>query len=150
MHEQDPTNGRFVESYGSKIKDEILQRVAQGEAVSRICRDDGMPSKMQFYRWLKDDPDYYRAYAIAQEYRADFIFDELLDLAKDEAGELTDTVKIMRARYYADTCKWALGRMNGKRYGDKITQEHTVIALTHEEWLKSLDDGTEDAPSPTG
>lgn len=52
-------------------------------------------------------------YARARETSADFLVDEALDVVRNEENQL-------KARNIADMCRWAAGKFNSKRYGDRI------------------------------
>ncbi len=112
----------------------ILDRIADGESLRAICRDDGMPAARTFLRWIRGNPDLQRAYAIATEARADMIFDELFEIADDarndwmekvgrdgqSQGFVVDAENIRRSALRIDARKWTLARMAPKKYGDKL------------------------------
>jgi hypothetical protein len=67
-------------------------------------------------------------YTCARTERADYIFEECMDIADesendiDENGQL-DQEAIQRAKLRIDTRKWMLGKMQPKKYGEKIDIE---------------------------
>ena len=69
--------------------------------------------------WLRTDEDYAKQYARAREDQAALISEETLKIADDA----TDDPNSRRVRIYAR--QWFLSKIHPKKYGDKITQEHT-------------------------
>jgi len=126
----------------------ICERLANGESLRRICEDDAMPAKSSVFKWLSQDKVFADQYARAREAQADSWADDIIQISddgendtyKDEDGhERTNQDVIARSRLRVDTRKWLMARMAPKKYGDKITQEHTgaeggplVVS-----WLKS-------------
>ena len=103
-----------------------------------------MPDRGTVHRWLLSDKhkDFRNKYAIAKDLQADFMFDELLDIADDGTndfmlhklsnGDEVETVNkeaINRSRLRVDTRKWYLSKVLPKKYGDKLELEHTGSIL---------------------
>lgn len=116
-----------------EVFDDICARISEGESLRSVLRSDGMPNRNTVYEWLKHDESKANQYARATNDRADTIFDEMFDIADDGANdkvivdgvEKLNTDHIQRSRLRIDTRKWALSKMNPKKYGDKIQQEHS-------------------------
>ena len=93
-----------------------------------------MPSNETFYKWLDEDKDKTKQYARACNKRADLIFEDILDIADEshsdkkvleDGREVIDNEVVQRSRLRIDARKWMLSKMNPKKYGDKIQQEHS-------------------------
>jgi hypothetical protein len=58
---------------------EICMRMAEGESVRSICRDDNMPCRKTINNWLlkPDHKEFLRQYETAENLRADNLFDEM-------------------------------------------------------------------------
>lgn len=121
-------------TFDKSITDEIFDRMAGGESLKRICSEDGMPSMQTVFKWLRLHPELGDNYARAITERADAVFEEMFTIADDgsndtyvddEGNVRVDTDVINRSRLRIDTRKWALSRMNPKKYGDKIEQVHS-------------------------
>lgn len=95
----------------------VIDGVNEGKSLRKICGQPGTPAISTFMLWVAEDAVLSEQYARAMAQRADLIFDEMLDLADDAAD---DAVKIQKARLQVDARKWVLGRMNAKKYGDKL------------------------------
>lgn len=81
-------------------------------------------TKSTFFDWIEkfNLTDHY---AYAMEVRQDELFEEIIELSN--GGEvLDDPVKVNRNRLQIDARKWALAKMNPKKYGDKTEVENNV------------------------
>lgn len=118
-----------------EVEDEILGRIAKGEAIRNICKDDWLPAWSTLNKRLASDPEFSARYARAREEQADTIFDECLAIAdmadgdiipgRDGEADRVNNEAIARAKLRIDTRKWMAGKLRPKVYGDKITNEHT-------------------------
>ncbi len=117
--------------YTEALAAKICRRLAEGETLRSICRDDAMPGKTTVLRWLSDkkNGDFRDQYAHARELQADSLFDEALEIADATSGDwitdkdgkkVLDHEHVQRSRLRVDTRKWAAGKMDPKRYGDKL------------------------------
>jgi hypothetical protein len=106
----------------------ILLRVENGEAIRTILKEKGMPSSKTFYEWLDSDELKVKRYARATTLRAKDIFEEMLEIADDasqdllatDRGEIGNMVKVQRDKLRIDTRKWALSKLEPKKYGDSV------------------------------
>lgn len=114
----------------------ICGRIAAGESVRTITRDDDMPDEWTVYRWVNEDREGFAAdYRQARIAQAERLADELMDIADDgtndyveretESGKKVafDGEHYMRSRLRVDTRKWYLSKVLPKIYGDKV--QHT-------------------------
>ncbi|WFL66384.1 ubiquitin carboxyl-hydrolase [Pantoea sp. X85] len=106
--------------YLPEVAADICSLLANGESLRKVCERPGMPSKTSVFRWLAEHSEFRDQYAKATETRADAIFEEMFDIADNVAEE---AAAVGKARLRIDTRKWALARMNPKKYGDKVSQE---------------------------
>lgn len=92
-----------------------------------------LPVPSTFRLWLLENEDMSTQYTRAIEDRAEFLFDELLDIADDQEGDVyikdgveqTNHNVIGRSRLRVDARKWALSKMLPRKYGDRIHQENS-------------------------
>ena len=108
--------------YLPEVADDICALLASGESLLKVCKRPGMPDKSTVFRWMAEHEEFRDKYAKATDARADAIFEELFEIS-DDAVE--DAAAIAKARLRVDTRKWALARMNPRKYGDKVTTELT-------------------------
>lgn len=106
--------------YLPEVAADICSLLANGESLRKVCERPCMPSKTSVFRWLAEHSEFRDQYAKATETRADAIFEEMFDIADNVAEE---AAAVGKARLRIDTRKWALARMNPKKYGDKVSQE---------------------------
>lgn len=99
--------------YTEEIAAAICERMADGESLRSICRDDAMPSKSSVFKWLRLHKSFADQYARALESRADSHADDLIDIADDPALDPNDK------RVRIDARKWVAARLRPKVYGEK-------------------------------
>lgn len=124
--------------YSQKLGEVICNRIAEGESVRDIVKDNKMPSSSTIFRWLLDDSkkEFWEQYEKARNIQAELMFEELLNIAdngendwvqrqgKDEAEWWQQNGEaIQRSRLRVDTRKWYLSKVLPKKYGDKLTHE---------------------------
>lgn len=121
--------------YTQEIADAICARLAEGESLNAICKDDGMPAESTVRAWALDDVQGFGAkYTRARELGYDRLAEELLQIAdtpqvgvktvhKATGAETTEGDMIEHRRLQVDARKWMLAKMLPKKYGDKVTQE---------------------------
>lgn len=126
---------------------EELATSAKG--IEAICADDSfnLPSARVVHKWLATTPEFQQAYAHAKDKQADFLFNEIVEIAdrplvgvieesgEDERGGHTKTVRrdnVERARLMIDARKWVAAKLKPKKYGDKLDVEHSGgVILQH-------------------
>lgn len=131
--------------YSIELVTEICGRIAEGESVRKICKDEDMPHRDTINEWLKDGR--YKAftdqYVRAKTDYADSMFEEILGIADDGTNDFMERTRegggvhivcdhehIQRSKQRIEARKWVLGKLMPKKYGDKITQDVTVNAGT--------------------
>lgn len=120
-------------TFSQEIADEIIERLSKGEPLEKICRDEHMPSSRTVLRWKEADAAFMSDIARAREEGFDAIAAECLDIADEtsndtvygESGARANTEWISRSKLRIETRLKLLAKWDPKRYGDKITQEHT-------------------------
>ena len=95
----------------------ICSRIACGESLRKVCMEDEMPSATSVFLWLTKYPDFADNYANAQRERSEALYEEMFEIGDDVKA---DPAEVSKAKLRVDTRKWALARMNPKKYGDKI------------------------------
>jgi hypothetical protein len=114
--------------------EEILAKVKAGSSLIAACRggDDWTPSETTFRRWCDGDEELAAKYARAREDRAEAIFEECMTIADSQEGDVVmvdghatpNHDMIARAKLRIDTRRWMLGKMQPKKYGEKIDLNH--------------------------
>lgn len=120
--------------FTQETADTLCERLSEGESLRTICADEAMPGKTTVFRWLAESTAFRDQYACAREMQADKLAEEILSIADDglndtyedgEGNKRTDTDVIARSKLRVDARKWLASKMAPKKYGDKVTQEHT-------------------------
>lgn len=101
--------------FSPELFDTICERIAEGESLRDICKDDGMPNKSSVFRWVGSDDTLRDQYARAREVQADVEFDEIREIADTATPENVNV-----ARLQIDARKWRASKMRPKVYGDKL------------------------------
>jgi len=120
--------------YNEALAADICAKLVDGHSLRAVCRSESMPSISSVMLWLTKHPSFSEQYAKATEERAAGMFEDMLDIADDVE---TEPASIAKARLRVDTRKWALSRMNPKKYGDKV-QVDANVTMNHEEALDAL------------
>ncbi len=119
--------------YTAELADAICARLADGESLRSVCRDESMPCKQTVFSWMRLHPEFLDQYARAKEESADTHADDLLEIAddarndwmsrnhgEDDPGWVANGEHIQRSRLRVDTRKWIASKLKPKKYGDKL------------------------------
>lgn len=127
--------------YTPAIADEIIERVADGESLSSICRDEHMPSRPIVCLWAtgggevgklaergdKTAAAFVDRYARARLLGLDRMAEEVIEISDAPIlfEGVPDNALVQQARLRSDNRKWMLSKMLPKQFGDKVTAEIT-------------------------
>lgn len=114
--------------YSPELIQAICARIAEGESMRKITRDDSMPAMTTMFRWLNECSEFKQQYATAMEQRTEALFEEILEIADEttrdtietETGEKPNAEWISRSRLRVDARKWMLSKMVPKKYGERL------------------------------
>lgn len=103
-----------------QIRETILELIASGKSLNKICEMESMPSRSTVSKWVREDEVFCTSIARAREEAADYFLDRQIELA-DEA-----TIEDYQLRkFQADNLKWVAAKLQPKKYGDKAQTEVT-------------------------
>jgi len=110
--------------YTQELGDEICERIADGQSLRTIGKQEHMPNYTIISSWVakgsRGDERYkgfYEQYARAKEDQAESGYEDIIAIEKQLlAGEISPHV----ARVWFDSVKWRLGKLKAKKYGDKL------------------------------
>lgn len=125
--------GRPVEWTPEKkaaIQEYILEQLAIGRSLVSICKEPGTPSYVLVSTWRNEDEEFFKKYMRAREDQADYIADEITDIA-DHATDANV------ARLQIDARKWKAGKLRPKVYGDRIDISADVSLSVSDEQVES-------------
>ena len=117
--------------YCEEVIEEICLRLSFGEGLVKICKDDHLPARQTVISWLFKHKEFADRYAQAREAQADYLLEELLDIADNTEGDTytdakgnvrVDHENINRSRLRVDTRKWVITKLAPKKYGDRVEE----------------------------
>lgn len=152
--EQKPT-GRPTD-YSPAMRDAICARLAAGETLRSICRDDTMPERQTIYNWLYVNKGevkqgekilvagFFDHYTRAREVGLDEICDETIEIADDGTNDFVERVvkqrgggekkeivfdkeAVMRSRLRVETRNSYLANMAPRKYGRNVKVETQAL-----------------------
>lgn len=128
--------------YSPWLADEIIARVAQGEGVVKICRDDHMPHHSSVFEWVDNIPEFAKRYFVAKRYYAEAMFESAMDVAFNVSDDVRlvfgndglpraqiNGFAIQRAKLIIDTMRYSLAKLYPRRFGEvgeKLSAEHEI------------------------
>lgn len=101
--------------YTDEVAEKILERVAEGDSLRKICEDASMPGRETVRRWLAANESFRGQYAIARAEQADAKFEMIWEIAQTATPENAAV-----ARLQVDTLKWQTSKLAPKFYGEKL------------------------------
>jgi hypothetical protein len=107
-------------TYDQALVDKICAEMADGKSLRAACKGAGRPDRKTFLRWVEKHEAVEKAYVQAIADREERYFEEIIEIA-DSGRDPSKT------RVQVDARKWVLGRMNPKKYGDRVLNEHAGI-----------------------
>ncbi len=107
--------GRPPMPYDEEIALDICVRMSNGENVSTICKEPGMPSWDTLAKWRMVHSEFSVCYARAREASAEALEYQALEAASD-----ANPLDFQAKRLLVDTYKWAASKRAPKVYGDRI------------------------------
>lgn len=139
-------NGR-PSKFTQEIADNICNNLSTSSTSLRtICKEDGMPTVVTVLGWLtkgdqtQDENDPFRKflyqYIRARESQADFLAEEILEIADDGTNDYMTIVKgdmeynvenkewTNRSKLRVDARKWIASKLKPKKYSDKVDHNH--------------------------
>ena len=90
----------------------LMLAIMEGKSMNQACKDLKI-YRPAVYVDLAAEPDFANKYTRATEIRADKEFDGMFGISDGDGDPARDRLRI-------DTRKWALARMNPRKYGDKL------------------------------
>lgn len=136
--------------YTQELAMTICRRIAEGESLRSICRDDGMPSVSTVMLWALSMPQFSEQYTRARELQAEVHIDEIIDIADDGHNDYMlknhgDNVAwvengeaLRRSQIRIEARKWTAAKLLPKKYGDRIKVD------TERDLLTAMDGMSED------
>jgi hypothetical protein len=118
-------------TYTQEVAEQICERIANGEPLRQICRDEGMPAWRTAYDWQTAHPEFAARIAHARELGEEAIAQECMMIAdtpkigtkttsKATGMETVEADMIEHRRLQIDTRLKLLAKWNPRKWGDKL------------------------------
>lgn len=109
-----------------ELADEICERLASGEPLAKICRDEHMPERVTVHEWRKGD----EAFSLRYAYARDDWHDSIAHRARQTARGLGDSKQdVSRDKLIIDTDMKLLACWDRERYGTQRTEVDLTAKL---------------------
>ena len=120
--------------YTEEFAAEICARIADGETLRDVCRDDRMPARSTVHRWVLDDVEGFSdRYARARDMQLESWAEEIQEIGDDASndwmerkfkdgstGIVLNTEAVMRSTLRVNNRKWLLSKLKPERYGERL------------------------------
>ena len=126
-----------VMAFNQETADRICERLAAGESLNAICKDEGFPAESTVRSWALQDIDGFAAkYTRAREIQAHFLAEQIITISDTPMPGVEMIVKAYGAteekhgdmlghrKLQVDARKWYLSKVLPKVYGDKLETTH--------------------------
>jgi hypothetical protein len=116
------TGGRWFTKYNPQIALEIVERIADGELLSRITAKDAVPqtvTRQTFLRWVATVPELQSAYSAALQISAHAFEEKAIEKAEATADKPGSPQNVSAASLLISQYRWSASRRNPTKYSDK-------------------------------
>lgn len=112
--------GRFLTQYNPDKALEILEKLAEGETLNKICLGvPDMPAPKTFRRWMVNNPNLAKAYQAAILASATSFEEEALDSARALALSPKDGTTVRAVEVKLNQLRWSAERRDPAKFGTK-------------------------------
>ena len=115
----------YKEEQLTNIKEIILNRIAQGESVNEITKDENLISQKQFYILLNKDKEFLQNYTRARDQQAIF-YAEKIQGELDKLSDKPTREQIDKTRLIIDSYKWIASRLAAKTYSNQAKNQTNI------------------------
>lgn len=132
--------------YSPDVTATILDRLADGEALTAICKQPGMPAAKTVHRWLHSVSEFRAAYDLARRQSSEVWYGKLKALIDELAagGMKYDTMQSKRAAVGA--IQWLMSKLDAGKWGERMPATPVVAIQIN----STLDLGQDSKPMLDG
>lgn len=132
--------GRYITQYNPDIALKIVERMAEGETIAKICeKGSGFPHPTTFKRWVVNNPELAKAVDAARKLSAQSMEEEALDAAREIKRSQRDGTHVRAVEILLQQLRWSMERRDPAQYGTKAPvnirvpiQVNTTLALSED------------------
>ena len=107
-------------AYTPEIAAEICERIAAGETLSQVLKDERMPARSVVGRWLVADGDVWDVFRAAYRRARSELADRLAEEVIEIADSATDVDSASAARVQVGARQWYAAKLKPGVYGDNV------------------------------
>lgn len=122
---------RYTDKEKKRIKQELCERISEGEPLRAICREEGMPTWRTVYLWREEDKEFDTLIARARHIGFDAIAEDVLLIAdtpeigeiiteKESGREVRREDMLGHRKLKIDARLKLLAKWDPKRYGERV------------------------------
>jgi sugar-specific transcriptional regulator TrmB len=132
--------------YTEEDYQEILDGIAAGKTLLKICEKTSLPNRSAVYRRAETDPAFKERLKEAQKIRCSVLEEQVQEIADDESKDHTPAA-VYRARLKIDTRKWLLSILDPEKYAQYNKQRiaHEGMAALPQPIINISFDGVDNA-----
>lgn len=124
--------------YTKEIADKICEVISTSPKSLKTIAQELNVTVSSVHKWLSENKEFSDKYARAHEDRADFLAEEILEIAdsieKDtikvnkfgKLVEVENTEWVNRSKLKIDARKWVASKLKPKKYGDKLDVDASI------------------------
>lgn len=124
--------------YTPELAANVLERVANGETITKICAEKEMPSWPVVWDWIKHVQGFATAYAHAKEGKAHFYAESGVDILSE--APTTSMADVRKAEAQANYRLSLAKCYDRETYGDKVQQDVNIKGVMIQTSCKELQD----------
>lgn len=122
-----------------ELANEIVSRIAKGEPLRQICRDEHIPAWRTVYDWQEANKEFSARIAHAREIGEEAIAQECLEIADNATNDWMEKVgrdgtelyqlngeHVQRSKLRIETRLKLLAKWNPRKWGEKVDVNHGV------------------------
>ena len=105
--------------YNKAQADIVCHKIVNGELLTDICKQPGMPNYATLTRWRMEHPDFSHLLEVARRARAEVFQDKAVQAVDEDKLAVMTKDDIMATKLRVDTLKWAAEKNDPSRFGNK-------------------------------
>jgi len=106
--------------FTAELADHIVDELANGRSLVKICADESMPNRRTVLRWMEADTAFATRCARAREAGTEIYEDKIESTADCCTEETAQSAKVKISAY-----QWIASKLHPKKYGDRNRVELT-------------------------
>lgn len=124
----------YTGQYTTELGLIICESIRDGLSLKKTCTGENMPPRSTVLLWLEQHEDFYELYTRARIISTEAMADDILEISDDASNDYVEdsymngrtpgyqvnSENINRSKLRVETRKYLMGKLQPKKYGDKI------------------------------